>query len=302
MCAAGLLLAGCTAAADGAAPPSDSPSAPSPDPSPVAVGATELGAALVQYRRDAQRDVLQVKVTNPGEEPVTVRRVQLDSATFTAPVVADKDSVVGPGLTVDLTVDLPGAACDGRDEAPVAVELTVLDAAGEEHVVRLDTARGGAGGTTGSLADGSGADVLAEVQARRCAAITVAEHVRLSTDPEWVDGGPLPDGTPTLLGALVAEPVPGGGPVALVVQGATTLFTFVTAADASLAAGAEETVRLPLRVRVTRCDPHAVAEDKKGYLVPVRASLDGAEPLLVEVAVPVPERAALQGLIDASCA
>ena len=46
---------------------------------------------------------------------------------------------------------------------------------------------------------------------------------------------------------------------------------------------------------VTRCDPHAVAEDKKGYLLPVRVSVDGAEAVLVEVAVPVPERAPLAG-------
>jgi hypothetical protein len=289
-----LLLAGCGAPSPGQASTAGDVTA-SAAPSP------ELSAALVQYRRDAQRGVVQVKVTNDGPEPVTVRGVELSSATFAEPAVEGKDSRLAPGTTVDLTVDLPEAVCEARDEGPVVVELAVVDASGADRTVALETARGGAGGTTGELTTGTGADVLAEVQAERCAALTVAEHVTLATDPVWVDGGPLADGTPTALGALVATPVPGGEAVTLSVEGATTLFTVTQPVSADVRADGGEVVSLPLRLSVSRCDPHAVAEDKKGYLVPVRASVAGAEPLLVEVAVPVPERGPLQALIDRTC-
>ncbi len=87
----------------------------------------------------------------------------------------------------------------------------------------------------------------------------------------------------------------------MAVEGATTLFTVAEPSSAELPAGTTGPVRLDVVLSVTRCDPHAVAEDKKGYLMPVRVSVDGADEVLVEVAVPVPERPPLQDLIDRTC-
>lgn len=250
----------------------------------------DLRAEVVQYRRDAQRGVLQVKVTNHGAEPVRVSEVRLRTTTFTAPVTAEKDSTVTPGVAADLTVPLGPPACP--------------------------SATGRAGGTGGSggtgdhdvvlVVDGEAvrlpleADVLEQVRGERCRVAGVTEHVDLAVAATWTEAGPV-GGEPALRGAVVVTPRPGADRVGVAVEGATTLFTVAEPVSAELAAGAAEPVRLDVVLTVTRCDPHAVAEDKKGYLLPVRVAVAGAEPVLVEVAVPVPERGPLQDLVDRTC-
>ncbi|MFC6852506.1 hypothetical protein [Aquipuribacter hungaricus] len=239
---------------------------------------------MVQYRRDAQRGVLQVKVTNGGDRPVRVTHVRLDTPTFTAPVEADKDSLVGAGVSADLTVPLGEPAC-GPDGAARAdgPHLVTLEVDGE--TVELPV----------------GAEVLGPVAAERCAAAAVAVQVVLTVGGSWVDAGQV-RGEPALRGTVVAAPRPGAPSLTVSVEGATTLFTVAEPAVADVPAGAPGPATLDVVLTVTRCDPHAVAEDKKGYLLPVRVAVDGAAPVLVEVAVPVPERAPLQQLVDRTCA
>ncbi len=291
MAVAGLLggvlgLGGC--AAGGAGPSGrDLTAAAAPSqaavPGPVAsvvVRPTDLTASVEQYRRDAQRGVLQVKVTNGGDAPVHVTRVRLDTPTFTGPVEADKDSRVAPGVSADLTVPLGDPACP-----PVAQD--------QQHTVTLEV-----DGSTVELPVGS--EVLGPVAVERCTALAVAEQVGLSVADGWVDAGEV-RGKPVLRGAVLATPRPGAGDLALTVEGATTLFTVAEPSQGSLPAGSTTPVTVGVTLSVTRCDPHAVAEDKKGYLLPVRVSVDGAQAVLVEVAVPVPERAPLQDLVDRTC-
>ena len=145
-----------------------------------------------------------------------------------------------------------------------------------------------------------GDEVLGPLAAERCAVLAVSEQVGLTVAPGWVDAGEV-RGEPVLRGTVVATPRPGAGSLRLAVEGATTLFTVAEPSAVELAAGATGAVTLDVVLSVTRCDPHAVAEDKKGYLLPVRVSVDGAAEVLVEVAVPVPERAPLQDLVDRTC-
>lgn len=285
-----LLLAGCTAGADVGAPAAASGSSAAAGP-PDAVdpgGASALpsseaappglSASVVQYRRDAQRDVLQVKVTNDGPDPVHVTDVRLDTWTFTAPVQATKDSRIAPGTSADLTVPLGEADCDGSEQS----DQVTLEVDGA--TVRLPV----------------GDDVLVPVRDERCRAVAVAEQVVLAVSPDWVDAGEV-RGEPALRGAVTATPQPGSAAASLAVEGATTLFTVAEPSRAELPADAVGPVALDVLLTVTRCDPHAVAEDKKGYLLPVRVALDGADEVLVEVAVPVPERGPLQDLVDRTC-
>ncbi|WP_380164417.1 hypothetical protein [Jannaschia sp. R86511] len=241
--------------------------------------AADLSAEVVQYRRDAQRGVVQVKVTNGGDRTLQVSRVTVDSPTFVTPAAADKDSALGAGLSVDLTVPLGEPACGGQ-----------VGAAGEHTaLVEVD-------GTTVTLPVAG--RVLEQVRDQRCAEADVAGVVDLAWQPTWQDADEV-DGEPGLRGRLVATPTAGDVPVDLAVGDATTLFTVDEPVAATVTGDA---VVLEVTVTVTRCDAHAVAEDKKGYLFPVRVRVDGAEEVLLEVAVPVPERAALQDLIDRTCA
>lgn len=276
---ASLALAGCGAA--GSVQDAAQNGVSTPAGTATAAGEPDLSAEVVQYRRDAQRDVVQVKVTNHGDVPVQVDRVELATTTFVAPVAEDKDSLVGPGLSVDLTVPLGEAACDNDgddgDADPGAHAATLL-VDGADLTLPLDDA------------------VLQEVRAQRCALAAVGEVVTFAWEPVWTDGGVV-RGEPALVGTLVATPV-GGATSVVSVSGATTLFTVAEPVEATLA---DDPVDLAVLTTVTRCDPHAVAEDKKGYLFPVAVQVPGSEPVLVEVAVPVPERVALQDLIERTC-
>jgi hypothetical protein len=284
------LLAGCQVGAPGSAgTAATGAAAPEGSAGPTAeqTEAPDLTAELVQYRRDAQRDVVQVKVTNHGDRPVLVERVTVTTTTFVAPVTAAKDSMVGAGLSVDLTVPLGQPACGPLDATAAAEPARPTG----DHVVDL-----GVDGRTVSLPVGDA--LLQELLARRCALAAVGEVVTLAWRPVWTDGGVV-RGERALVGTLVATPVRGGEPFEVSVEGATTLFTVTEPVAARAQDGAP--VELQVRTTVTRCDPHAVAEDKKGYLFPVTVQRDGQDPVLVEVAVPVPERVALQDLIGRTC-
>ncbi len=57
----------------------------------------------------------------------------------------------------------------------------------------------------------------------------------------------------------------------------------------------------PVRVRATRCDPHALTESKRSFTFPVFVALDGGEPARVEVTVTGADRDVLQALLDRTC-
>lgn len=281
-----VLLSGCgtstpaasTAAVSTAAPGSADVSVTTPATS---AGPPRLTGEVVQYRRDAARDVVQVKVTNDGDAPLHVTRVELQSATFTAAVVADKDSVVGAGTSVDLTVPLGEPACPGTVTDAPDVATLVVD--GLEVVVDLPP------------------QPLQQVGLERCAVLGVTDLVALTVAPDWFDAGVV-RGEPALRGQVVATPTDDAtstpGPVTVSVSGATTLFTVAEPVESEIQG---EQVALGVTLTVTRCDPHAIAEDKKGYLLPVTVASAQGDPVLVEVPIPVPRRAALQDLIDRTC-
>jgi hypothetical protein len=275
-----LALAGCGSAGSASGPSPDGPSVTGTAVASPAAAEPDLTAEVVQYRRDAQRDVVQVKVTNHGDVPVQVDRVELATTTFVAPVAEDKDSLVGPGLSVDLTVPLGEAACDADEGAATdpADHTATLVVDGTDLTLPVDDV------------------VLQEVRSQRCALAAVGEVVTFAWEPVWSDGGVV-RGEPALVGTLVATPA-GDGTSVVSVSGATTLFTIAEPVQATLE---DDPVDLAVLTTVTRCDPHSVAEDKKGYLFPVAVQVPGSEPVLVEVAVPVPERVALQDLIERTC-
>lgn len=270
--AAALVVTGCSDPSAATAGPAGSavPSATSPQPS-------GLSATVVQYRRDQERDVLQVKVTNGGTSPVKVGRVSLDSGAFRAPVVEEKDATIAAGVSVDLTLPLGAAAC-GAERVPL--DVVMLDVDGRSVVLPVV------------------GEELDQIRDRRCELQAVLRLVGLGMAPDWT--ATEVGGRPGVTGALEVSPRGGADDVTVSVEGATTLFTIVEPAAVELEEGSAA-VTLPLTLVVARCDPHAVAEDKKGYLMPVRVVVAEAPAVLVEVPVPVPERAPLQTLLDRSC-
>ena len=82
----------------------------------------------------------------------------------------------------------------------------------------------------------------------------------------------------------------------------TTLFTVEVGAEGppALQAGSD-VAAAPLRLAPARCDPHAVAESKRGYAFPVWVSVAGGEPVHLTVAPGDDLRERLERLLADVC-
>ncbi len=280
-CLVVLLLAACTGG-----DPSVSPVRASPVPD-------DVGAALrVEVRQDRsqyadRRAVLHV--TNDSAQTLTLLGGHLAADGF-GPSRPDGDPrprTLRPGGGArDVRIALGEVDCAtapaavGRPRpagtAEVRVALGEAGAHGPETAVVLD------------VTDPHGR--LAVVHAEECALARIAAGATLTV--EGFDRPGDPAGTARL--EIAVTPVPGGPEVLVTRVGATTLMAPADGgeswAGASLAG--RDSRRLRLDVVPARCDPHAVAEDKRGTFVPVYATVDGQEQPVVYL--PMPDEAEVE--------
>jgi hypothetical protein len=268
-----LLLVGLAAALTACA-------AEEPDPP-----APRLAAEVKQYRSDIAKRTVAVTVENRGDGDVLVRRVALDAEGFPDDPSDEVTTELPAGGLVDLRVPYGEVGCDADRSggAPDAALLTVQDAEGAQHDVRLELAPGG---------------VLDRLHAGECAdrALRAAADVRLS--PQWSRDGAR------LAGALVLERRSGSTPVTVVEPGGNVLFT-VRPADAGTPMGtlgpSDAALELPLRVTATRCDPHALADSKRSYVFTFYVALGSAEPQQVTTTADLTLQRQLDRLVAETC-
>lgn len=279
------LLAGCSFPA-----PADPGSLA--QPGPVTAADVAVTAEVYRSRIDPSRGGIQLSVRNDAAVPLTIVGARLESPALQQPIVRERTTVIGPGLTRDLALTLTAAACPADEPEPPQAVLVV------------------------QLIDGSTAEVAvptvdrigqwAEWVAAECLAAAVAERVQLTVrhDPARDDG--------SLIG-LVLDIAPRSGArgaeVALVSVSDTVLFGLVRADDgvrvtsAPLppgAAGRSAAVSIPLLLTPARCDAHAIADDKQGTLFRVAVQVDG-QPGVVTVVADDATRAALYDAYTRAC-
>ncbi|NYF15238.1 hypothetical protein HDC37_000050 [Microbacterium sp. AK009] len=263
----GLALVGC-AAADTRDPPA------SPAPAAAALPAG-VRVEIIQLRADVALRQAQVHVVNGGDTDLQIGEVAVDDSRFTAPatrVLAGRTSTVPAGGEVDIRVQLPDVACSppAAGSAEPTVELTFL-ADGAEGTARV------------VAADPLG--FLAPLHERECRASALAEAATLA----FTGFTPAPPGQPATL-HLTITPT-GRGEATVVAVQATNLLDFGPATvdgafplDVPVTPGDTEPVVVDVPILPSRCDPHAVQEDKRGTIFDVRLSL-GGEPGEIELFV-----------------
>lgn len=261
-------------------------------PGPVTVTDVAVTAEVYRSRIDPSRGGIQLSVRNDAAVPLTIVGARLESPALQQPIVRERTTVIGPGLTRDLALTLTAAACPADEPEPPQAVLVV------------------------QLIDGSTAEVAvptvdrigqwAEWVAAECLAAAVAERVQLTVrhDPTRDDG--------SLIGLLLdIAPRSGarGAEVALVSLSDTVLFGLVQAADGARvtsaplppeAAGGTAAVSIPLLLTPARCDAHAIADDKQGTLFRVAVQVDG-QPGVVTVVADDATRAALYDAYTRAC-
>jgi hypothetical protein len=286
-------LAGCSA--DGGVV-----TTPTPSPGPISV-------EVHQNRTDVAARQLQVAVTNHSSATLVVQELILRSDQFVAPAQWPKDrTTIAPGVTADLPVPLAATRCDGGSPLPQIDLLFRLGDGAEQRVTLEATDR------LGQLAPLRDAD---------CLLVSVSEIVDIasSTAPTIIT---TPTGIQTARLDLTLTPTGTStstdGTVTISGVRSTTLLTVTPwdpgildgADDASattstglpLTVGRTEAPRvLSLEVRPARCDAHAIAEDKRGTIIPLEVTVGGASGE-ISVATSDAVREELYAFVRAACA
>jgi hypothetical protein len=252
-------------------------------------------AEINQLRDNYANGIVSVQLTNTSGAVLTVLEARLGSALFAEPTSwqpAPGGIDLPPGQAKSLPARLSAPVCTaaGREETPPTVSLRLAPAAETAPELTL------------AAADPYG--VLSRNNAEMCvslAADAVAE-LRLHQDLEV-----YPDGQ-TAVVRLLATPRKAGTAAApgsltiLRVEG-TPLLAEDPAAPWPVAVAVQwggPSSEYRLGIRPARCDPHAVAEDKVGTLLPLRVAVAGREGVLKVDAGPL-LRGRIHDFVTAAC-
>jgi|GEM_PF-1012332 len=279
-------------------------------PAPTALDEVQVSAEVYRTRSDPARGGIQLTVHNQGSTTLTIVSARLASPVLASPVVRDRRTVVAPGQSRDLAMTLGSASCPAEPVSPHGVlEVVLVDGT----VVELKLP------TTDRLGQ------WAAWVRQECFSAAVRERLELSIARE-----PSLDGNGTIGLVLNVEGRTGAEHVTITgVRGTVLLSLVADERDASrvdgVAAGDPIARRsldvvldeglsasIPITVAPTRCDPHALADDKQGTLIPVDvvlasegdASLPSAESTtsgIVIVAADPSTKAALYEAIATAC-
>jgi hypothetical protein len=295
-----LTASGCAASAgdpvaSSAPRPATSPtgaSSPAADPAEDVV-VDGLALSILQNRPDYATRTLQLSIGNEGDAPLTVVSARFESTQFATAADYPGPVEVPTGLVRQLPVPLGTSVCPAPADPAPTLTVRVTDATGAERSV------------TATPADPFG--VLSRIAHEDCFEHEVSAIAALRLDDRLAIEGTGSDAVARL--TLHAEPAAraaeSGSPASLTLEAAAATIllepaapTTASGADAddapaAGAAAAAAGARWTLGVTVThgddptsitlhavpaRCDPHAIAEDKRGTVLPVSITLaDGTE-------------------------
>jgi hypothetical protein len=292
---AALLLTACVPT--GATGPTEPTGTSTPSNSTDATGSAALPAgitvAIYQGRTDVASRRIEVSVTNDGAAQLEVTAVRLTAPQFAEAAIWPKDgTTVRPGTSTDLRVPLPPADCSG--DGPAAVTLGFRDADGREREA--------------TVVPEDRFDRLPALRAEDCLAVAVAAvaSLTLRAPIRVAEVG----GVRTATLDLVVEPTGGAGSFTIDTVTGTTL---LAAADPGTGARREQLgiarrvdaeatkTTVPLAFVPNRCDAHAIAEDKRGTILPLHVTTDDGTTGIVPVAADPDIRSALYAFVTEAC-
>lgn len=233
----GALLAGTAACGD------DVETMPLPD---------GIVAHIDQARTERKGREVFLRIENGTEDAITIERFRLTSPRF-ATVDWTGDETIGATYEADLEFEFPRGRCGSDIDAAVTLTYRIDGGELRESTATADDIYGNAA----LFAD------------RDCAETTLTEAAELAVGEPYVVG----TGSESQLRLPVTmTPTGKASGVRFGGFGSTVLFRQAadspTAVDVPLDAGSPATEQV-MSVVPARCDPHALAEDKVGTLIPV---------------------------------
>jgi hypothetical protein len=243
---AAYVLAGCAPAADGALP-------------------AGVQVSVHQNRPDTEDRRLQVRITNGTDAPLTITALTFSSPRFADPSpYAKVPSTIRAGGVLDLPVSLTEPVCDGTGTSPV---------------VQLEYDHDGHTGTA-SVTPTDPLDQLDGISERDCLEHDMNAIAEIA-EPDAIRSE-MVNGRLVAFVDLRVAPTGASGSFTINAVDDTVLFGLFDPASAvpldsvpveiTVRGGdAPSVLRIPLVP--ARCDAHAVAEDKRGTLLPLRVQV-----------------------------
>ena len=228
-----------------------------------------------RYLHAARR--LEVAFDNQSATELTVTELVLRSPLF-EPVAPDpRDTIIEVGRRRDLQIGLGSAVCPapaGSSEVEVTAEI---DGQRQHGLVAIDP-------TT-----------LDRISADECGRQYVLERVGVDYAGDPIVAGGVVDTS------IEVHRLAGDEPIAVTALRGSVLIELQasTAADPLAALPGEAAgASIPVRLHVSRCDPHAVIESKKTFELSIWVSIGDRPPQRIAVTPEGELRAVLEGLIQ----
>lgn len=243
-----------------------------------------VDAQLAQWRSDVAERMAQVRISNRSETELVITRLTFEDDWFDGVATRDTTSTIAVGGVTDLRIELPPVVCEGIPSAGNRASRAVLDVEGVGEVA-LD------------LVDALG--FSERLHARECLHREVDEVARIDVVGFEPSDAPAPASL-----ELSVRPGGAGATVDIVELRTTNLLQFAERAGAHRLdvriSGGDGPSRIDVPLVPSRCDPHAVLEDKRGTIFGLEVRL-GERDGLIELVSPGDLREKMLGWVTRWC-
>ncbi|HYJ68041.1 MAG TPA: hypothetical protein VEX15_10315 [Nocardioidaceae bacterium] len=255
---------------------------PSIEPSGDVELAPPMDVSLMQVRTAESTRRVAIRITNTGHEAFTVTAVRLIWPALPESAETPKDSVFGPGRTIDLSTMYGQPDCTGYPQLPPTPPAAEIQLADTDSIVTRPL-------------DAHGQEWIERLYADECkaAALHAVADIRLLDQWTRIEV----DGRPFLRGWLELDRVSGDQTVTVDSIFGSVLVGFWPAnpgRPVAVLSGGQQSVRIPVLLGAyNRCDDHALAGATQVFLLSVftRYGTTPAQRIIVSPSVPVRNRA-----------
>ncbi|MFJ6535759.1 hypothetical protein ACIQH5_05975 [Paenarthrobacter sp. NPDC091711] len=248
----------------------------------------EVNQSRDQYGKQA----IQIQLTNTTDSPLTVTGARLQSSLFEGGISWESSEgglELPPRQPKSLPAALPAATCEASKDASTELTARINYSAPDTGPLEENT----------SASDPFG--VLPRNAGELCIAAEAAAIATMVLDPGLEEAA---DGRTAVVRLVITPATPGSGMKSLTIESfeETTLLAQSPSAPwpVNVTVGAAQQ-EVTLTIRPARCDPHAVAEDKVGTLLPLRVAI-GERKGLLKIPASNDLRGRIYDFVTAACA